>query len=86
MWLTYPLNYRKHLKTVINSFGLTQLTTEHTRITVSLQTFTDQIIRCRPDSELHSVQFQNFKTEHKPTIFNVKSTPKATILVETVNG
>ena len=47
-----PYNHTKHLKTLMNNFELTQLIKEPTRITVSTQTFIDQIITNRPEFEL----------------------------------
>ena len=52
--LTPSYNHTKHLKTLMNNFGLTQLIREPTRITVSTQTLIDHIIINRPEIILHS--------------------------------
>ena len=52
--LTPSCNHTKHLKTLMNNFGLTQLIKEPTRITVSTQTLIDHIIINRPEFILHS--------------------------------
>ena len=52
--LTPSYNHTKHLKTLMNNFGLTQLIKEPTRITVSILTIIDHIIINRPEFVLHS--------------------------------
>ena len=52
--LTPSYIHTKHLKTLMNNFGLTQLIKEPTRITVSTQTLIDHLIINRPEFILHS--------------------------------